>query len=58
MQLNLHAGAQFITGDNAKFQQIIWNLLKNAIKFTHDDGEITDRIKQSAAGQPSHNRER
>jgi signal transduction histidine kinase len=38
---NLRAGSHFITGDNAKFQQIIWNLLKNAIKFTHDGGEIT-----------------
>jgi signal transduction histidine kinase len=41
VHLGLRAGAHFITGDNAKFQQIIWNLLKNAIKFTHDAGEIT-----------------
>jgi signal transduction histidine kinase len=41
VHLGLRAGAHFITGDNAKFQQIIWNLLKNAIKFTHDGGEIT-----------------
>jgi signal transduction histidine kinase len=41
VHLNLRAGAHFITGDTAKFQQIIWNLLKNAIKFTSDAGEIT-----------------
>ena len=41
VHLNLRAGAHFITGDTAKFQQIIWNLLKNAIKFTNDGGEIT-----------------
>jgi signal transduction histidine kinase len=41
VHLNLRAGAHFISGDTAKFQQIIWNLLKNAIKFTSDGGEIT-----------------
>jgi signal transduction histidine kinase len=38
---SLRAGAHFISGDAAKFQQIIWNLLKNAIKFTSDGGEIS-----------------
>src|SRR6202040_2530920 len=32
VRLNLRAGAHHVTGDAAKFQQIIWNLLKNAIK--------------------------
>src|SRR5207237_10585590 len=39
--LNLRAGAHHVTADTAKFQQIIWNLLKNAIKFTNENGEIT-----------------
>jgi len=30
-----------VTADGAKFQQIIWNLLKNAIKFTPAGGDIT-----------------
>ncbi|HET9419098.1 MAG TPA: MASE1 domain-containing protein [Chthoniobacterales bacterium] len=37
---DLRAGAHHISGDSAKFQQIIWNLLKNAIKFTPENGEI------------------
>ena len=38
---DLRAGAHHVLADTAKFQQIIWNLLKNAIKFTGEDGEIT-----------------
>ena len=38
---DLRAGAHHVSADTAKFQQIIWNLLKNAIKFTGEDGEIT-----------------
>jgi signal transduction histidine kinase len=40
VHLNLQAETHFVTADAAKFQQIIWNLLKNAIKFTQEDGEI------------------
>ena len=39
--LNLRASAHHVTADVTKFQQIIWNLLKNAIKFTNENGEIT-----------------
>ena len=41
LNLNLRGGAHHVSGDAAKFQQIVWNLLKNAIKFTADHGEIT-----------------
>src|SRR5438477_342259 len=33
LHLNLRGGAHHISGDAAKYQQIVWNLLKNAIKF-------------------------
>jgi signal transduction histidine kinase/CheY-like chemotaxis protein len=39
--LELRARAFHIAADPAKYQQIIWNLLKNAIKFTPEKGEIT-----------------
>jgi signal transduction histidine kinase len=38
---DLRAGAHHVSADTAKFQQIIWNLVKNAIKFTGENGEIT-----------------
>src|SRR2546423_1779269 len=41
LELNLRAEAHHISADAAKFQQIAWNLLKNAIKFTGEEGEIT-----------------
>ena len=40
VRLNLRANTHQVAADAAKFQQIIWNLLKNAIKFTPDNGEI------------------
>jgi signal transduction histidine kinase len=45
---DLRAGAHHVSADGAKFQQIIWNLLKNAIKFTSDHGEITISSYNSA----------
>src|SRR5438045_5144886 len=41
VHLNLRANTHYVAADPAKFQQIIWNLLKNAIKFTPEGGEIT-----------------
>jgi signal transduction histidine kinase len=40
LHLNLQAKNCHVTADAAKFQQIIWNVLKNAIKFTPEGGDI------------------
>jgi len=41
LRVNLRAGAHHVLADSAKFQQIIWNLVKNAIKFTGENGDIS-----------------
>jgi len=41
LTLDLRAEDHHVAADAPKFQQIIWNLLKNAIKFTDEKGAIT-----------------
>ena len=41
LSLNLRAEHHHVAADAPKFQQIIWNVLKNAIKFTGENGTIT-----------------
>ncbi|HIK17081.1 MAG TPA: response regulator, partial [Leptolyngbyaceae cyanobacterium M33_DOE_097] len=35
-----------VSGDAARLQQVVWNLLTNAIKFTPSDGRVTVELRQ------------
>jgi PAS domain S-box-containing protein len=36
----------FVSGDSDRLQQVLWNLLTNAIKFTPKDGQVQIRLQQ------------
>lgn len=42
-----NSGVETITCDAQRLQQMIWNLLTNAVKFTPQDGQIDLRFEQS-----------
>jgi len=50
LELDLAADQRTVMGDEVRLQQVFWNILKNAVKFTPDGGKITIRTIISADG--------
>ena len=46
LQLMLDPSAEIVPGDADRLQQVVWNLLTNAVKFTNKGGKVEIRLER------------
>ena len=46
LEIDIEEGGGAVRGDPARLQQIVWNLLANAIKFTPSGGRVEVRVRR------------
>jgi signal transduction histidine kinase/ActR/RegA family two-component response regulator len=50
LQPEFGADAVWVTADPDRLQQVVWNLLANAVKFTPEGGSVTIKVEQDERG--------
>lgn len=50
LTFELQATDSFVRADEVRLHQVLWNVMKNAIKFTHPGGRILIQTRNSAPG--------
>ena len=54
IEADLSAGGDAVLCDPARMQQVVWNLLTNAVKFTPEDGCVTIGVTRQASAATIH----